>query len=404
MIEPCMVRDRKETYPEAFINISVNAEGKALELDPDTGKIYSTDSKNLSGRVSIKTSFDELGSRLFLIPKKKETSSFPARPSFKKEKAAELNRKSWSINASEQNVLVLDCPSFKIGSQAKWEKPEEILRIDSKIKDSLGLQRRGGQMVQPWARKKNPDPKKTIVNLSYKFEVKVVPSGMLSLAIEKPETFKISVNGNVLSSDSESGFWCDRSLKTIPFSANLLKTGVNEISLECDYTEEHPGLEIIYLLGDFSVKISGKKSTIGLPARKLKTGDWTKQGFPFYSGNMTYITTAKLVKSSKEKVFVKIPSYRGVAATVYVNGEKAGITAWAPGEVDISSFVKDGSNEIRIEILGSRRNSHGPFHYSEKWPRWTGPAQYIAQGENWTDDYNLVPCGIMENPLILVRS
>ncbi|OGV38400.1 MAG: hypothetical protein A2020_15190 [Lentisphaerae bacterium GWF2_45_14] len=403
MAEPSMVRDRKKVYPEAFVNIFMNAAGSVLELDPDTGKIYSADSKTSSGCVKIKTSFDELGSRLFLIPKKKKVSSFSARPSFKKECTLAINKKSWQVSTSEQNVLALDYPSLRIGPNGKWTKPDEILRVDSKVRDFLGTLRRGGRMVQPWARVKNHDPKKTPIGLSYKFEVKNVPSGTVSLAIEKPETFKIAVNGNALSSDSASGFWCDRSLKTIPFSGNLLKKGINEISLECDFTEEHPGLEIIYLLGDFSVKISGNKPTVNTPVRELKTGDWTKQGFPFYSGNMTYITTVKLTKSAKEKVFVKIPSYRGVAVAVYVNGEKAGITAWAPGEVDISSVVQIGSNEIRIEIMGHRRNSHGPLHYSEKWPMWTGPAQYISEGKGWSDKYNLVPCGLMENPLLLVR-
>jgi len=404
MIEPCMVRDRKMTYSEALINIFISTKGKAIELDPETGKVYSTNSKNLSDRITITTSFDELGSRLFMIPKEKENSSFPSRPSFKKEKALKLNRSSWDISTSEPNVLVLDTPSFRIGTEGKWEKATEILRVDSKVKDFLGIQHRGGQMLQPWAKKKNPDPKKTAVNLSYKFEVKSVPAGTVSLAIEKPETFRISVNGNAVSSDSESGFWCDRSLRTISFSANFLKKGINEIAMECDYTEDHPGLEIVYLLGDFSVKVSGNKSTVSSPVRELKTGDWTKQGFPFYSGNMTYLTTANLKKTAKEKVFVKVPSYRGTAVAVYVNGEKAGITAWAPGEVDISNFVKTGSNDIRIEILGNRRNSHGPLHYFEKWPMWTGPGQYTSQDKNWTDDYNLVPCGLMENPLVVVRS
>ena len=99
-------------------------------------------------------------------------------------------------------------------------------------------------------------------------------------------------------------------------------------------------------------------------------------------------------------------SYYGVAVRILVDGRPAGITAWAPGEVDITDFVASGkAAELVVEVLGSRRNSHGALHWHEQWPSWHGPNtfEYYGDPKLWKDGYNLVPAGLMEAPSLLVR-
>ena len=102
-------------------------------------------------------------------------------------------------------------------------------------------------------------------------------------------------------------------------------------------------------------------------------------------------------------------------------GRSAGIIAWPPNEIDITEFVRSETggkhegakkqrgevqtqHEIGIQIVGHRRNSHGPLHHSEKWPNWTGPAQFVTEGDEWVEGYQLVPCGLMRSPRLVVRS
>jgi hypothetical protein len=82
-----------------------------------------------------------------------------------------------------------------------------------------------------------------------------------------------------------------------------------------------------------------------------------------------------------------------------VNGHEAGVTAWEPNELDITDFVESGDNELAIEVFSSRRNSHGPLFNPEKWPFWTGPAQY----HEFTGKFNLVPCGLLKSPEIVIK-
>jgi len=100
-----------------------------------------------------------------------------------------------------------------------------------------------------------------------------------------------------------------------------------------------------------------------------------------------------------------VPDYRGVAVRVVVNGKTAGVIAWEPNELDITECLPEGTAEadIRIEVLGHRRNSHGPLHHAKKWPTWTGPAEFVTRGSDWTDGYQLVPCGLMKPPMVLTR-
>jgi hypothetical protein len=88
---------------------------------------------------------------------------------------------------------------------------------------------------------------------------------------------------------------------------------------------------------------------------------------------------------------------------VIVNGRTAGVIAWEPNEVEITHLLGAGPADLRVEVIGHRRNSHGPLHGAEKWPRWTGPGQFITEGDQWRDAYQLVPCGLTAPPRLIVR-
>jgi hypothetical protein len=168
---------------------------------------------------------------------------------------------------------------------------------------------------------------------------------------------------------------------------------------------DHPGLEIVYILGDFGVSLRQGRAVVGAVPRTLKIGDWTGQGLPFYAGSVLYRKTFTPARGDGERLLLRVPSYRGIAVRVFVNGKTAGIIAWEPNEVDITDCLSSGDAtvEIGIEIMGHRRNSHGPLHHIKTWPSFVGPAQFVTLGEEWSDAYKLVPCGLMEEPRIVRR-
>ena len=401
-----MVRDRDLEFPELCIRGFAPPCGAPLELDPDSGAVYLADAIRHDSGWAICTSLAKLGSRLFVIPKRGNPmpAGIPRRPRLETVSSRKLARKHWDIVLSEANNLVLDQPAYRLG-RGKWQAATEILRIDRAVRKALGVPVRGGAMVQPWARPPAKTEKTIPLSLRYTITVKTVPSGDLFLALERPESFRITLNGQSVCTDTESGWWTDHSLRRLPLDPNLLHEGDNELLLTCDYRASHPGLEIVYLLGNFGVKLKDQTPIVTVPPTTLKIGDWTEQGLPFYSGNLSYADTVKVPRlAPDERLFVRVPEYRGSAVRVWVNGKAAGIIAWEPNEVDITSLLgEDKECELRIEVIGHRRNSHGPHHCAEKWPVWTGPGQYVGEGKNWCDGYNLVPCGLLKAPRIIIR-
>jgi len=300
-------------------------------------------------------------------------------------------------------VLVLDKAQYRIDCKS-GNGGEEILRLDRRVRQALGVPARGGMMVQPWARKRQKTKKSIPVVLEYRIHVDAPPKGELLLALESPERFTIALNGRPVSSDATRGWWVDPSLKLLALDPAWLRAGENRLRLEIAYMEDD-GLEIVYLLGDFGVTLSGGEAHIVASPTQLEIGDWTAQGLPFYSGSVCYrrdFAPPRLAKG--ERLFACVPGYRGVPARVLVNGRKACFIGWEPAEADITDLVEGEAFELGIELLGHRRNSHGPLHFAEKWPvMGARPWQFVTQGKQWSDDWILVPVGLMESPRLEVR-
>jgi len=403
-VDDVLARDRKAAFPDVRIRGFAGCRGMPVELDPRTGQVCAAEAAAKDGGWEIRTSLPRLASRLFIIPKQAGPPA-PARPKPLKEIGAEpLAPARWDIRLSEANNLVLDRPRYKIAGK-DWQGPEEILRVDSAVRDALGIPHRGGAMVQPWAQEKPANPKRLGVALAYTFDVKAVPSGELFLALERPEYYRVAVNGAAVSTDADCGWWVDKSLRRLPIDPMMLQPGANEITLQCDYDVTHSGFEIIYLLGDFGTTVDGTNVAVAAPPASLAIGDWVGQGLAFYSGSVGYRQTIRPKIKAGERLSVRLGEFRGVAVRVLVDGRPAGVLAWEPYELDITDLVHGSDEaELVLEVIGHRRNSHGPHHFSEKWPSWTGPGEYVATGDRWFEGYQLVPCGLMSPPALVVKA
>lgn len=397
-----MVRARMLAFPHVIIRGLSNCAGQPLELDPATGAIYQADATRTNAGWDVRTSLPRLASRLFVFPKRTGGPVYAPRPVLQDVRTLPCGGGRWPVSLSEPNVLVLDSPAFRIGDNS-WQPPQDILRVDAAVRDALKIPKRGGSMKQPWTQKSTTCAPGTLVALRYTFEVETPPHGELCLALETPERFSVALNGTPVSMDAECGWWVDPSLRKIPLDPSLVHAGSNELLLTCQYDAQFSGLEIVYLLGQFGAVACGDKAVMTALPRALRIGDWTRQGLAFYSGNVTYHTTIVPDHAESEHVFVLVPRYRGVAVRVLVNGTPAGVIAWEPNECEITSLLKPGVNTLSLEVLGHRRNSHGPLHHAEKWPSWTGPAEFVTTGDKWTDAYQLVPCGLLAVPRLVIR-
>jgi len=389
---------RNETKSSGPLTIRLPKGKSAEEWDPHTGKRLLADFDAGTDGVAIRTDLPGCGSRLFVIRSKKST--LKPWPRSRPLRTRELKPKTWNVVLNEPNVLVLDWAEYRIYG-GKWQTATEVLRIDQAVRDAAGFIRRGGRRLQPWATP--PSKKKPIdLELRFRFDAVAVPSGRLALAVERPEKFCITVNGQNVPVDSRDGWWVDPCIETIPLDASLLRLGTNEVCLKTSYGELD-NLEAAFLLGSFGVKLNGHKAKLVAVTRTLKIGNWVPQGLPFYSAAVTYCTAIRCKPAKGERVLVKLPRYAASCVRVLVDGEPAGMIAWPPHETEITSFLTGEKQELGIQVVSSRRNSFGPLHRVPPAGEPTGPHSFITTGAAWTDDYSLVPYGLLAPPRLIVR-
>jgi hypothetical protein len=66
----------------------------------------------------------------------------------------------------------------------------------------------------------------------------------------------------------------------------------------------------------------------------------------------------------------------------------------------------DVQSGISIELVLTRRNTFGPLHLDRPdnedilgFRKWYGPDEFESTGQLWCDNYNLIPQGILAEPL-----
>jgi hypothetical protein len=369
----CNTDREKATGP---LTVQLTAEGPVELWDAETGQCYGVDAEQVDGEVRFETSLPATGSRLFVIGG--EQRNLPRRPHLRERKSSVLPDEDWTVQLSESNVLVLERVSYRI-EDGNWQGPEEVLKADMAIRNELGLQHRGGQMVQPWARSGDRNGPSADVELTWDFNADCLPSGELKLALEDPERYEISLNGQPIPADADCGWWVDRSIRLLPLDPVILVEGRNQLRLRGRY-DDGAGLEAMFLMGDFSVRVDGAAATVDAPEAP-GFGDWVEQGLPFYAGAVTFRRSIEVDPRAADRVFVEVPAYRGTCVRVLVDGSEAGIISWQPHEVEITDMVQNtDSIDLALEVVSHRRNAFGPLHNTETWPRWTGPAQFVTTG------------------------
>ena len=275
-----------------------------------------------------------------------------------------------SVRRLKENVLVLDYVEWKTPDQATGPLYcREATRL---------LFTRNGFKGNPWFEAvqfgdehiRRQFPPESAFEASYRFTVEgELPSSLL-LVVERPDLYQdISCNGKVVAPIANA-WWLDHSFGKLDIR-DAARIGENVVTLKApNFTVFHE-LEPAYVLGNFNVRVAPTGFTI-VPAEPL-TFDmdrgWNAQGHPFYSSGVAYEEEFDLPEPAGA-YFVELDDWHGSVAKVIVNGQFAGYIGWRPWECNVTSLVQSGRNRIEVIIIGTLRNTLGPFH--------AGPPQGIV--------------------------
>ena len=397
----CNTDRRNPTGPLCVSVQAGDLTGGQVQLwDAETGLRCAVDAAWTGKEARFATSMPASGSRLFVITAQKER--LPRPKPLRQVRLAKVPAQKWTAELSEPNVFVLDMADYKV-RDGRWQGPLEILKVDQEVRKAVGLPVRGGAMVQPWARPKAEGPKEPF-SLRYRFAVDALPSGPLYLAMEDPRRFEIALNGSVITTDAECGWWVDPALRLLPVDEPALVTGQNVLLMH-GTMDDRCNLELCYLLGQFAVEAEGARARITGPLKPPRFGDWLERGLPFYGGSVVYRTRITPRLGKGQRLFVEVPDFAAACVRVSVDGQEAGVIGWEPHEVEITDLMaRKRQAGLAVEVVGHRRNAFGPLHNVEARPRWVGPWQFISTGKLWQKAYNLVPVGCMTAPRLSIRA
>lgn len=166
---------------------------------------------------------------------------------------------------------------------------------------------------------------------------------------------RLFINGNeVLVKGRRSKI--DAEIKEIDINEFLI-VGMNTVAVRLVATRRTDGiLDLLKIVGDFSLIQLREEYIISDQKTHIDIGDWTKQGFPFFSGTAVYETSFDLPASySNGKLFLNLDCGEDIAE-VEVNNSKPIILPWNPYKADITSLVKPGKNLIIIKITNTLIN------------------------------------------------
>ena len=388
--------DRDHAKTDLTLSLAVPAGYKVQEWNLETGDRYDASSVagEVGGKMFISTSLEAAGTRCYVLTREDET--LPPVADYVITAEATVTGE-FDYTADEQNVCVLDWVKWRWAGK-EWHEETEALKADQQIRSDVGIEHRGGEMLQPWYSKLNYTQQYGDIELEYEFYIDTLPAGDVYIAGERPEINVYKINGVSLVAGDINDFWVDDCFKRMRIPADALKVGRNVVTIEVNFMRT-TNVEALYLVGDFGVTIDDRKRTLVAAPKKIGCENYENYNLPFYTGNMTYHLTPEQYRGilgeageSADRVMLSPASFTGGCVKVEALG-KTTVLGGEPYEADVTEAYRCGA-PIDVTVVGTRRNVFGPLHEEPKNVGGCGPCNFVTWGGNWTDKYNLMDSGL----------
>ncbi|MFW6308802.1 MAG: glycosyl hydrolase [bacterium] len=385
-------------WPNQF-NEEILLEGKSLkEMCTNTGEFkdypYQYEDKVLKTELKLPAR----SHLLLLATNIMEKESMVVKTNEDLKKSIPLQLKN--INRNDLNLLMLDYCDLEAYNQ-------QYNNVNTIIADDLNWKLQGLD-GNPWLQ--NRQFKRTIIDypvdkdseftVNYKFKIgddfKNDNIKSIKAGIERPWLYEITLNSQKISVENSTR-WFDPNMRAVEIGSAVQK-GENILSLKAKPFHMLAIIMPVYILGDFTLKPVKKGFIINNPER-LKLGEWSEQGLPFYPAGINYTFDFDL-DEKKERIKCQLGSWEGSVAVVKIDNIKAGTIMHPPDSLEIEKELKPGKHALGIEIFGNMKNMMGP-HFNNGLPisvSWEKSPDNQPPG----NEYNFIKTGLMEIPELFV--
>ncbi|MDR1879481.1 MAG: hypothetical protein LBQ78_00935 [Tannerellaceae bacterium] len=375
---------------------TLSVKGKTLlEMDAMDGRIYALPSTAEKGILTAPFRIEPAGS-LLLFSSYKTNSKYEPKPEKPSGETVVPATAETTVRRMKANALPIDFCDVTVGGQTHKG-------VHFSPAADIVYKAHGFANGNPW--NTSVQYKRNIVDRDtfqtggftavYSFTVnEAFDYSSIQLVAERPGLFTVKVNGETVTPTPDQWF-LDRSFGVYAIGGQVRK-GVNTVELSVSPMSIFAELEPVYLLGDFSVVPEQKGWSVSAPVEHLTLGSWKEQKQPFYSWSVSYSKPYNIT-GLKGTYSVQLGKWNGTVAEVHVNGTKAGIIAYAPWQLDVTPYLKEGANQIDIQVIGSLKNLLGP-HYGNPSPGLASPWHWKSVKEPIpASQYQLIDYGLIDD-------
>lgn len=374
---------------------SLSVKGKTLlQMDAEEGEIYLYPAEKENGRMTAAFKIEPAGS-LILYSSRKTIHKYTSKPEEKAGQAVPALGDT-RVTRVKDNVMPIDfCDVTVKGQTHKHVYFANVADIAYKA--------HGFTNGNPWNTsvqyKRNILDKDCFTDggftATYRFTVNdAFDYSGIQLVAERPELFTVKINGEIVR-PVPGKWWLDKSFGVYS-TGNHVKKGENVVELSIRPMSIFAEIEPVYILGDFAVVPEQKGWSISAPVKDFTPGSWKEQKQPFYSWDFKYSKSWDITDLSGA-YFVKSDKWTGTVVEVYVNGTKAGIIGYDPYRLNVTPYLKKGTNQIDLHVVGSLKNLLGP-HYKNPAPGMASPWHWKNIKESIPGlEYQMIDYGLMED-------
>lgn len=257
--------------------------------------------------------------------------------------------KQWDIKASTPNALVVKEWKFLYAKEG----------VDANSLQTRDLSQELDMRMGGWAfqlpNERDEDTYPVDAWFVADFRADYLPED-LQLLIDgyKCQAYELYLNG-VKMDETPARSYLDAEILSVPFKP-LIK-GNNRIAIRMTLTSNTGGLlDMIKLVGDFTVGRDEQGEFIAPPRHTLTYGDWCHQGYPYLAAMVDYSQHITLPEGFLGQRLVLSADVGDDLFEVYINGEHAGTRMWQPYELDITPYVTEASFALTIRVVNTIAN------------------------------------------------